>query len=174
MEHGDWTHTGQLYEELVRGIWIMHSPRLFRNPVAVDIPVSHLDVLPTLFELLQVQEESSSFDGVSQMSLLTQEPTDGEDRFVFGLLQQRAYVFDGEYKLIFNNNSGKKELYNLKNDPEEQYNLSREFPEIVERLRVKLTHAFQKKGIQLWSTSYQSGQISNQTLERLKSLGYVK
>jgi len=198
MEHGDWSHTGQLYEEIVRGVWIMRNPKLLPTPGTIDTPVSHVDVMPTLLELLRFREDSRSFDGVSQLPLLKRMPN-REDGFVFGVLDQRAYVTDGEYKLIINNDFGKdfgkggigparhppiapKELYNLKNDPGEQHNLAKHFPLIVDRLHAKIKRAFMKKGIEFWSTtpdqseevSNQSEEISKETLDRLKSLGYMQ
>lgn len=59
MEHGDWTHTGQLYEEIVRGVWIMHNPKLFPDSQILDHRVSHVDLVPTLLHLLRFREDTN-------------------------------------------------------------------------------------------------------------------
>lgn len=66
------------------------------------------------------------------------------------------------------------ELYDLKNDPGETQNIAEQFPQVVDRLFVKLKHATLKKGIHFWAPRSQSKEVSRKTLERLKSLGYVQ
>jgi arylsulfatase A-like enzyme len=177
MEHGYYSHEGQLYEEIVRGIWIMHNPILFRTPVTADAVVSHLDVMPTILELLQFREESQLYDGVSQIPLLKQKPIIAEERFVFGVLVWKAYIYDGNYKLIVDRYTPviSKELYDLTVDPTEQNNLTEHLPLVAHGLYVKMKHVFLKKGIQFWpEMPNQPPEVRKKTLDQLKSLGYIK
>ncbi len=106
---------------------------------------------------------------------------------MFGVLDQRAYAIDGKYKLIVNNDFGKKdhgaartppavpqELYNLKDDPREQENLAPRLPEVTDRLLIKLKRVFLEKGIRFWTEDAPSQEITEKTKERLKALGYIQ
>ena len=185
-EHRYWDHRGQLYEAIVRGVWIMHSPELFSSPQVVEERVSHIDLVPTLLDLLGLKEDSLFFDGNSRASLLKKKSKKEEDGLVFGVLDRRAYIIDGDYKLMVNGDYGKKnrgahpdsplvpiELYNLEEDPEELHNLVDQFPEIADRLLIRLKRIFLEKDIRFWEGK-PSKEISKETLERLKSLGYIK
>lgn len=184
-EHRYWDHRGQLYEAIVRGVWMMHNPNLFPKPAVVEDRVSLVDLLPTLLDLFGLKSGDTPFDGKSRISLL-KKGDEGKDGFVFGVLDRRAYVIDGDYKLMVNGDFGKKnrgahpdppsapiELYNLESDPEELHNLAEESPEIADRLLIKLKRVFLEKGIRFWEGDA-SEEISKETLERLKSLGYIK
>ncbi len=184
-EHRYWDHRGQFYEAIIRGVWMMYNPKLFPAPVVVEERVSLIDLLPTLLDLLRLKHQDISFDGKSRLSLLKEE-NHQEDGFVFGVLDRRAFVIDGEYKLLVNGDYGEKirgahpdppqapiELYNLKSDPDELNNIADEFPDVVDRLFIRLKRVFLDKGIRFWEEG-SSKEISKETLERLKSLGYLK
>lgn len=185
LEHGDWTHTGQLYEEIVRGIWLMHNSKLFSSPIVVEDLVSHIDVLPTVIDLLKFKSISQWFDGVSRTPLIKRK-SNQKNGVAIGLLDQRAYIIYNDYKLIINNDFMKKdrgaarspahspiELYHLKADPNEKFNLAQSEKDIVDRLFVKLKAELYNKGIHYWSSSKRKTEISKETLERLKALGYI-
>jgi len=184
-EHRYWDHRGQLYQAIVRAIWIMHCPQLFSQAIEVKQPVSEADLLPTLIDLLGLKGKNLAFDGQSCLGLLKGK-SEEKGRIVFGLLDRRAYIIDGDYKLMINGDYGKKvrganpdppfwpvELYNLKDDPAELHNLAQQYPQIVDRLTIKLKQAFLEKGIRLWQEDA-SKEISQETKQRLKSLGYIK
>jgi len=184
-EHRYWDHRGQLYEAIIRGVWMMHNPKLFPTPLVVDDRVSLVDLLPTLLDLLALKHGEIPLDGKSRLSLLKGKQK-GTDGFVFGVLDRRAYVIEGNDKLMVNGDFGKEirgahpdpplapvELYNLDSDPEELHNLAEEFPEVVDRLFIRLKREFLEKGIRFWEGDT-SKEVSKETLERLKSLGYIK
>jgi len=184
-EHRFWDHRGQLYQAIVHAVWIMHCPQLFSQPIEVKQPVSQADLLPTLIDLLRLKDKKPPFDGQSCLGLLKGK-SEEKGRIVFGLLDRRAYIIDGDYKLMINGDYGKKvrgahpdppfwpvELYNLKEDPGELHNLAQESPQIVDRLTIRLKQAFLEKGIRLWQEGA-SKEISPENKQRLKSLGYIK
>ncbi len=184
-EHTFWDHRGQLYELIVNGLWVMHCPKLFPKPVMVEKRVSMIDLFPTLLDLLHLEGNDLSFDGKSQAPLLKKNLGE-KGGLVFGLMDRRAYIVDEDYKLIVNRDFGKKdrgahpdppvapiELFNLKQDPQELHNLADELPSMVDKLLIRLKQSFLEKGIRLWEGS-QSGEVSEKTMERLRSLGYLK
>lgn len=50
-EHGKWTHTNSLYEEVMRVPLLMRYPGVLPAGRVVTTPVLHLDVLPTILDL---------------------------------------------------------------------------------------------------------------------------
>lgn len=104
-----------------------------------------LDILPTLADLLDVQK-SDDWDGESFAATLTEGKAAGRDYLVIGQFShvaQRSVRF-GDYLYMRTWHDGfhlfeKDMLFNLKEDPYEQYNIAEEHPELV------------AKGIQLMS-----------------------
>lgn len=184
-EHGAWSHEGQLYEPIVRGIWIMSNPRLVKAQ-RIDQPVSQVDLLPTLIELLDLPgEEPASLNGVSRLTLLRGRKA-REDQLVFGLLDRRAFVIEGRHKLLLNFDFGKviggaapseppapRELYDLETDPGETQNVVQYFPRVADRLELRLRLALKKQGIDYLPVAETSEGIREETLQRLRALGYV-
>lgn len=113
----------------------------------IDIPGAHIDILPTLIELCNLNAPGElSFDGKSLLPLLRDEEASWADRPLF-FHWQRGYperyrniaVRKGDYKLIGHTGPSADisdfELYNIKNDPWEMDNISRKAPEIVTGLK---------------------------------------
>ena len=61
-EHGRWSHSFALYQEMLGVVWIMRSPTL--RPARIDTPVSLVDVLPTLARVAEL-DLGDDADGVA-------------------------------------------------------------------------------------------------------------
>jgi len=107
-----------------------------------DVPdlTAHIDVLPTLIDLLDLKKpKGPKIDGHSFGRLLKGEVEDAfADRTLFTHVQ-RSYlppkceasaVMQGTWRLIDG-----QELYNLKSDPGQQNDIAEEHPEVVKELR---------------------------------------
>ena len=111
-----------------------------------DKQVSHVDFIPTILEHLKIKEDENyeKMDGVSLLN-----PMKGElfnERYVFtetaNPLNEKAppkkpntkSIRTSQWKLIYNEYDNSKELYNLKNDPNEENNLIEEEISIKEEL----------------------------------------
>lgn len=191
VEHGFWGHRGQMYEGIVRGVWMMHNPILFPKAHIIESRVSLLDLLPTLLDVLDIPYDESSLDGTSRFALLSG-AQDGGDGSVFGLLDLRAYLLDKDLKLMVNKDFGRAgkaaqldpppapvELFDLVKDPLEKHNLASQQPDTVKKMIFKLERAFREKGAPLWeadnvSTPEPSQGISEDTKKRLRALGYTE
>ena len=141
-DHGWLGHSQSLYEELARIPLFFWWPRGLPAGVRIAQPVSALDVLPTILDLLG--EPAPPGLAGSSLAPLWRGAAAGvkaaESRPVFLELAPpkpfRWAVIDGDRKLILDPASPKTpELYDLKADPGERSNLAAREPAEVERLR---------------------------------------
>ncbi len=120
-EHGLVTHGRTLYDAEARVPLLVHFPRAL-EPGVSDAPVSHLDILPTLADLLEVAPHPS-FQG---QSFADPGSIDARQKAVFlniqGMRTAEAIVC-WPYKLIKERERRHPELYNLERDPGETDNL---------------------------------------------------
>lgn len=161
VDHGKLGHSQSLYEELVRVPLLFWWPRGLPAGVRVDQPVSVLDLLPTLHDLLG-QPVPPSLAGRSLAPLWrgkvagepASDPAASPARPVFLELQapkpSRWAIIDGYRKLILDpttpatlsipaaSTAPVVELYDLRSDPGETINLAARQPVEVERLRGEL------------------------------------
>lgn len=143
-EHGFATHAGKLYDEVVRVPLIVRGPGV--EPALHDRPVQHVDIAPTLLNLLHLPEhpgfqgksiwEGGSKDGAIYMVAQT------------GLAHQYAVVRNG-YKLIYDVREGLYFLYDLSSDPAERIELSFRRPHILGQLAGRL-HRWQQEQIEYY------------------------
>jgi arylsulfatase A-like enzyme len=129
-EHGMYRHAFELWNMLT------HVPLFFRVPGAqprrIDTPRSHIDVAPTVAELMKATGEHD-FVGKSLVPefygaepeprpVLLDLPEDSNN-------PQRRALIDGDLKLLVFEKDYRFELYDLKTDPEEKQNLAKKEPE---------------------------------------------
>src|SRR5262249_32634304 len=129
---GNYGHTLFLYEENVRVPLLVAAPGLVHETVRVSRIASLADTAPTILDLLGLPvpvryEGRSLLAGPSRMALFC---TD----YSLGLLGLR----DGRWKMIHEVESGRSRLFDLDEDPQEQHDLSNQFPDRVESYREHL------------------------------------
>ncbi len=191
-DHGGWQHDQSVYQELLHVPLIIHFPGGRFAGQRVDIPVSLVDVVPTILETLNIDPGQVSLSGRSLLPLVRGERAAGESadqpRLVGMRINQRKYyrpykeqrgdvniaVRDGHWKAILNVEPRTLELYDLGQDPSEQHDLALERPEVAARLRsfaagryAELLHR---------SAGAQAGGLEDgdqETLEALKAMGYL-
>ena len=122
-EHGGRHHGHTVYEEMVHVPLWLYSPSLPSQEVRA--PVSHIDVAPTLLDLLDLRAEPR-FQGVSWLG--GQAPLEA---VFFEVLPDRNYpsnlvglVSREGWKLIYDLSHASFELYDLTRDPHERRDLS--------------------------------------------------
>lgn len=139
-EHGWNGHGAKLYEETVQTISILACPAKLPMGMKIDVPISQIDLLPTLVDFYQWKPPAVT-QGLSLLPLLqAQTATDRFDRPMFfhhggGINadpdpSDKAAVLYRNKKLIWwleknetETNDPVWELYNLEADPAEQNNL---------------------------------------------------
>jgi len=143
---------GTLYDEALRVPLIMRCPQKLPAGKVVKQQVSHIDIMPTVFELLGLSMPGE-VDGASLLPLINGETeefreeayaettpagwqaVEADDREIWG-------VRTPDWKLILNTDARRSsesyELYDLRSDPDERNNLYSDVHEIGRRLRAKL------------------------------------
>jgi arylsulfatase A-like enzyme len=135
---------GYLYEGGIRVPLIVRWPGKIKRGTECHTPVISTDFLPTILEAVGVKpKQGETLDGESIMPLLTQ--TGGLKRQAIhfhypnyawhGRNRLGSAIRSGDYKLITRDDDGSVELYNLKKDIGEQYNLADRQPETAARLK---------------------------------------
>jgi arylsulfatase A-like enzyme len=126
---------GSLYEGGIRVPGIIEWPGRVQ-PMVTDFPASTMDIMPTIVDLLDLPNDSmlDVVDGASIASLL-----DGripELNRTIPFTSKGTALIDGNYKL-FQEGRGRNAkwvLYDLKKDPKETVDISREHPERFEQM----------------------------------------
>lgn len=148
----------EMYEPAVRVPAIFHTPGA--QPKRFQTPISHLDFVPTILDVLGVDGDIEKLEGQSLKDSIENGVCPGE-RDIFSVYcgnhkfgDQRRMIVRGWYKYVYDGVCG--ELYDLEKDPLEMKNLcgQEEYREIQHSLHNRLkewalkngdTHCFQEK-----------------------------
>jgi arylsulfatase A-like enzyme len=187
MQHGHMGHGLHLYEEAVRVPLVFRWPGALPPGARLTGPVEHVDIVPTVLDLLGLPRGGEELQGRSLAQTLRGGPgAAGRDpqRPVF--FQRRLYDTDvvrgfrvagekfavraGTWKYIEAPQEKTRELYDLQADPGETENLATARQEVAERLA---------RGLAGWRSRFDRGarasdDSSSETQEALRSLGYVR
>ncbi|MCK5443285.1 MAG: sulfatase [Maribacter sp.] len=123
-----------------------------------DVPITHLDLFPTLLQVAGIETEIHATDGINLVPLLRQKVTDierplfwhfpiylqaynvhnNENRDSLFRTRPGSVIRKGNWKLHFYFENNEMELYNLADDISERNNLVETHPKKVEELLVQL------------------------------------
>ena len=118
-EHGVYHHDGAIWEEGLRIPLIIHDPRRFDGGERIPGPAHHLDLAPTIVDMLGYELVDGEYPG----------------RTLFGVPEERTLFFgcrpdllsaariQGHKKYIYHYGNRPEEYYDLKKDPFEKNNL---------------------------------------------------
>lgn len=138
---------GYPYEGGIREPWIVRWPNVAAPSSLCHEPISSVDVMPTVCEIVGVREPAGrEIDGESIVPLLKQQGTLNRESLFWHFPHYRysqelpySIIRSGDWKLIKRYaGSNKFELFNLKNDPYEQTDLSETRTDKVRELNEKL------------------------------------
>ena len=178
-EHGEAQHGFFVYDEATHVPLIMRVPFGNYDGQRRFETVSLVDVMPTILEVIGL-ESDLEFQGRSLAPLLESEPSSNNEpkkryiyseswyaRLHYGWSDLRA-LRDERYKLIL---SSDPELYDLIEDPEEQYNLAGTLNTVFFEM-----NRLAQEQIAKWSAGASpstAGDLDEETRRKLVSLGYV-
>lgn len=167
----DWIgHTKTLYNELVRIPLIISANNI--KPKEVMNNVSQIDILPTLLNLLNI--DNSSLNGVDLTKpvkpnrMLFQEVIFQSSRHVKDA--NKISVINDNNKLIKDRTTGVKEFYNLKDDKGEKHNLILDsaYKDTINLLDNEISNFEKTK-----QESNDNIKFNKKELKDLESLGYL-
>lgn len=191
-DHGLAVHPLCLYDSLLRVPLIISYPVSMPRKKKISSVVSLVDIYPTILEAAKAKEHKANVDGKSLFPFGEQKIHD----FVcaeygalhthgFGGLQawslssstrNKLLKIDKGCKSIRNSRykyilwDDKEELYDIRNDPKEQVDISSQHPEVIQELKKQLESTIDISYV--GPKDFPKGQ-ERQILNRLRALGYV-
>jgi arylsulfatase len=141
---------GDVYQGGVRVPFYIRYPSSFEKNKDIEIIAAHIDVLPTLAQICDVElPKERIIDGKSLLPLIMGEKVDWVDRPLFFYWTRRypeiyynMALRKGSYKLVgmtdYNATIKEFELFNLEKDPYEQNNIILENKVIADNLKDEL------------------------------------
>jgi arylsulfatase A-like enzyme len=135
-EHGEVTHGKTLYEGETRVPWFVHWPAQVK-PGSVDVPASHLDLMPTVLGMLGLPAHPSYQGRDLLKSKRPPGPTPGIFLTMQGLRHKDAVVC-WPLKLIVDRGTQVHRLFDLQSDPGEREDISGREPQATAALSALL------------------------------------
>lgn len=147
MEHGFTLHNTTLYDEMIHIPLIMKLPK-GDQPVRKDITaiVELIDIYPTVADMLSVTLPEGSVDGKSLLPLIDGEAIHVKEytfsrsaHFITPILSVRT----DKFKYVYNQMTGKRELYDLESDPLERIDVIAENQSLADEFQALLEPALE-------------------------------
>jgi phosphoglycerol transferase MdoB-like AlkP superfamily enzyme len=125
--HNQTGHANKVYEENVSIPCILYNPLLCKGNTSDDVS-GLIDIAPTIANVLGLKPQPE-WEGKS----LFIQNNNGRTFFICPYSDFVLGTRNGDWKYIFNATLNKQELYNLKNDPKETIDLSKQYPDVVQK-----------------------------------------
>jgi arylsulfatase A-like enzyme len=178
-EHGRYEHGQSVYQELLR------VPLMFKLPGSsdrgvVDAPVTTESITPTILELCGLDYDGRYLSAESLAGAVTGDAaTPPESILSSGVIfyEEKESLVLGDFKYILNLVTENEELFDLAADPGERTSVASAFPEVLESARALLGdhHASAESLRDHYGVPMVGEQSSDaETMEKLKSLGYIR
>ena len=132
--HGAITHGNIVWQEVLRIPMIVVSPGL--EPGEVSCPASHVDVAPTILNLVGIDGRQHGMTASTLVPHLLGS-CDSEREITSEIGSYRVLV-GPRYKMIYRAKSQVYELYDIVADPQEAQEISAERPEVLAQMKERL------------------------------------
>ena len=169
-DHGEQEHGLFLYRDTIRVPLVIKLPRRQRAGGRVATPVQHIDLVPTILDVLGLPA-MSALDGRSLRPLFTGGTI--QERGLYAEALYSRYHFgwselysltDAQYSFI---RAPRDELYDVQRDPDQQHNLASE----RDSTRLAMRGALER--LTAGARIEAPAEVSADARERLRALGYV-
>ena len=176
LEHGGVKHTYTLYQEVIHVPLIVwgNLPQGWRKQHRADRPVSLMDVAPTVLDFAGLKRTPHCRGAHLFGDTVPEERygfTQGMAPGKFTDACRIGYLVAGPWKFITCDKKNVSRLYNLEDDPGEIKDLLNKNPEVAKKLSGKFAKWFKAtKG----PRPKKQKEIDQDTIEQLKSLGYIE
>ncbi len=179
-EHGSYLHGETFYDELLHVPLLIAGPGI-RGGQRIETPVSHVDLMPTLAEITDVECLERPLGRSLTPLLRGERPAElvERDHYIVSPLRDEGVdaLIRGRYKLIAAHEDRKLELYDLIADPGETQNLAAGREEVAHdllRAMRLLRKTNEERHLEtLARVGVPSEADDEETLRQLKALGYV-
>ena len=170
-EHGRFHHENLLIEELIHVPLVFWSSKRFARGVEIRSLVRHVDILPTLADLIGAE----SPPGVAGRSLvpMLEGDTDTVDVESFAEGDFCASLSRGGWKMMMVDSTGVFQLYDVSKDPLEREDLSAAAPEVYEQMRARLVEYVEKAKTARERAKTMETEADEETVRKLRALGYM-
>jgi len=173
--HGEGTHGYFIYD------YVVHVPLLVIAPFPefqgkrISSQVGEVDVFPTLLELANSSSPVKTH-GRSLLPLIFR-PGSGGESYAYSECLAPSLQFGwsplyalrtGRYKYI---DAPRAELYDIREDPDEQMNLYARYPDVARKMKTKLDRLMAETSEN--APIPQPANLDKETVERLSALGYI-
>ena len=178
-EHGGFLHDHAMWDELIRVPLIVAGPGVRRGH-RVRGPVSHVDLVPTLADLLEI-EGLGPFQGESLVPVLRGRRDEPRERYHYvssTITHDAEAMLRGPYKLIVATDGSAVALYDLEADPAELTDLAPRRAGVVAELQ-KALESIRAENELAWRERYQRDhpglrdEAARETEKKLRDLGYL-
>jgi len=178
-EHQQFLHTRELYEEFVRVPFVVKWPAGFTAPgPEIAGPVSLLDLVPTLAEVLRL-ELSTALQGESLLGSRSDTvftTTRGNsDRY--RMPRNRISIESEGWKAIWEVHSDVTKLYHLTDDPGEKTDLASTYPVMAQFLRQEILRRYhtdrQTARVARGDQTAPTTELDLEAIGELEALGYL-
>lgn len=143
-DHGVLWHGATMQEALLRIVLMIRAPRVSSSPRRIGEVAPIVDVMPTLLELTGTPTEGLILQGRSLVPLMEGRSSprtaySHAGRRFRGVVAQRYTIRTDEWRLVVDEDEGWTRLFDLRNDPRELVDVAEREPEVVAKLRERLT-----------------------------------
>jgi len=147
---------GSVYRGGVRVPFYIRYPALIKGEKDIETTAAHIDILPTLSQICNVQlPKERTIDGKSLLPLIRGEEVEWAQRELFFYwtrcypeLYNNMALQKGNFKIVGNTNYNAKvkefELFNIKKDPYEQNNIVNKNIDIANDLKIELDEIYEE------------------------------
>ena len=174
-DHGYLGHVGALYEEQLLVPLILSWPGRLPAGVTVETPVSLLDLLPTVTDLLSIPDDAPRL-GRSLAPLIERAPGSDVDVPIVAETApgELGAIIAGDLKLIADPSFRRTMLYDLARDPRETRNGAQDQPAQVAELAGMMMAQLARAPGDVPAGDVLTEELTDEQLRRLRSLGYVR
>ena len=171
-DHGEQEHGIFVYDESIRVPLIIKLPGSLAGGRRVSQPVQHIDLLPTILDLIDAPRPDG-LRGRSLRPLLEWRERPVPEQYVYSEGLYSRYHFgwseltaltDAHFRFI---RAPREELYDLERDPDERQNIAEDRARTVQDMRLALDQLVSQSTIEAPS------EVSEEVVLRLRALGYV-